>query len=368
MARITDWDGITKTRTGYLVRVHVRPFPMKAKRFPRETPHAVLIDWRDTTKRRLQKARPPRGPVGTFRADVARYLEQWGAGKHPITVLQRTRYLGLWADVFDTEPRALVTTADIERQLQLWRQRGLPVGDHARRRKRGGKPLTEATIRKVRQAIYQLYAVLDRGTDQPNPVAAVPAGSDPEPDPRGLSQAVVRAILAHLPRSKTKARSYVVAYIGLRPPLEVARLAPGDWKGRTLFVRSGKGSSRETVPLTRRGAAALRYFARLGAWGPCTSAPWNRMLKAAARAALADEKTPPAIAAALRTALPTLTAYSLRHSFGTWHYQATHDIQATKAAMRHKTLRMTERYTRAAVAPALQESIATLDAAFRRRA
>ena len=58
-----------------------------------------------------------------------------------------------------------------------------------------------------------------------------------------------------------------------------------------------------------------------------------------------------------------IDAYTLRHSFGTWHYQTFGDIKATQQIMRHKSIRMTERYVRAAVAPVLQQSVDALDAA-----
>ncbi|HEX2311280.1 MAG TPA: tyrosine-type recombinase/integrase, partial [Vicinamibacterales bacterium] len=109
---------------------------------------------------------------------------------------------------------------------------------------------------------------------------------------------------------------------------------------------------RVRVPLTRKGAAALRYFARLEAWGDFTDAHPNRLLKLAAARAGHDR---------------AVDQYNLRHSFGTAHYGACRDIKATKEAMRHKSIRMTERYVRAAVDPVLEASIARLDAALRMR-
>jgi integrase len=353
MARITDWTGITKTPFGYRARVEVRPFPQRSKRFPPHTTLDTMQRWRATTRRALELARPRAASAGTVAADVQRYLALWGAGKHPQTVAQRRRHLELFADVFGRELRALLTTADIETQLRRWQHDGLPLSEYARTRRRRQRTLTDAAIRKVRQSLYQLWATLDRGTGLPNPVADIPAGTDAELDPKGHPEADVRAVLAQLPRSKTRARCQVIAYVGLRPD-EVRHLERRDWNGsRVLFVRSGKRSERKAVPLTRRGAAALRYFVQLDAFGNFTSAPANRMLKNAARAARLDPAG--------------WTLYSLRHSFGTWHYAATHDVKATKEVLRQKTLRMTERYVRAAVSQAAFDSVAALDATLRRR-
>ena len=206
--------------------------------------------------------------------------------------------------------------------------------------------MKDSTIRKVRQALYQLFAVLYRGTGKANPVAEVPAGSDPDPDAGGQPMAVIRRVVAALPRCATKARCYVMAYTGLRP-IEVPLITPSDWDGRSLYVRTVKGGVRQRVPLTQHGRAAMRYFAQLDAWGRFTCSPMDRMLKTAAA----------------KAGHPTLaiSAYTFRHAFGTWHYAATQDIKATKEAMRHKSITMTERYVRAAVADMLQASIDRLD-------
>jgi integrase len=353
VARITDWRGIQRTPTGYIVRVEVCPLPRRTKRFKATATHADMISWRDATQRVLERSKPRAAQAGTITADVARYLAQWGSGKHPQTVEQRTRHLRLFADVFGNRIRATLTTQEIEAQLKAWQRNGLPLSDFARSRGRERGELREATVRKVRQSIYQLFATLDRGTDAANPVAPIPAGTDPDADPGGLPMSVVAAILARLPTGQPKARCYVMAYVGLRPE-EVRLIEPQDcdYRRRTLYVRSAKGSDRQRVPLTRRGAAAVRLFIRHKAWGGFTDAHPNRLLKQAARDAGYPHLAP--------------DQYTLRHSFGTAHYAACKDIKATKEAMRHKSIKMTERYVRGAVSFVLDASIATLDAALRR--
>jgi integrase len=352
MARITDWDGIQKTPYGYLVRVSVSPFPRRGKRFPATASHDEMIRWRNAQRQVLERSRPRAAHAGTVAADVASYLSQWGTGKHPQTVEQRKRHLRLFAEAFGSRLRATLTTQEIEAQLRLWQRDGLPLSEFSQKRGRRQQALSHAAIRKVRQSIYQLYAVLDRGSEASNPVAHIPAGADPDADPRGLPMPVVRQILAQLPRGKPKARCYLMAYIGLRPDeVRLVRETDADWRRRTLYVRSAKGSERTRVPLTHKGAAALRYFARLQAFGPFTAPHVNRLLhEAAERAGFPDIE---------------IDQYTLRHSFGTAHYAACRDIKATKEAMRHKSIRMTERYVRGSVTSVLEASIAQLDAALR---
>jgi integrase len=347
-----DRTGITKTPYGYLVRVHVRPFPMVSKRFPPKTPFETLEAWRETQQRKLRRAKPAPGLKGTLEADVARYLAEWGATCHPNTVEQRTRHLQLWADAFPRRLRLTITTAEIRAQLAEWERHGLPVGERAQQRKRGVTHLAPATVNKVRQSLYQLYAHLDAGTGLENPVAAVPTRKPPELEPRGLDPVLVRQALAQLPRSKTKARLIVMAFTGLRPE-EVRRIERRDWSPRAprqMFVRTAKGGMRVVHPLTRSGAAAMRYFASREAFGGFSDAPLARMWKAAVHAVAPDVDSSP---------------YDLRHTYGTELYRATRDIKATQAGLRQKSVSMTMRYVQAAVAPVLASGTRALEQAQR---
>jgi integrase len=344
MARVTDWTGITRTATGYLVRVHVRPLPMASKRFP---PHATLRSlqaWRDDTRRALERDRAARiTHAGTLAADVADYLSRWGAGKHPETVAQRRRHLEQWASAFPGRTRHSVAAADIEQQLSTWQA----AGEGA------------ATWNKRRQALYQLFEVLDRGTDRRNPVKVVPTHREPRATARGLPVAVVRELLLAMPPSKTRARLGVMAFTGLRPE-EVRRLTPADRDATrgTLFVRSAKGSPAATVPLLAEASRWLDEFAALDAFGPFGSAPMNLSLRRAVVAVNAVR------AQAGRELLPEgITAYTMRHTFGTEFYRVTRDLKATKEAMRHASLSMTERYIGGAVSAVLAAGVAAVEAA-----
>ena len=56
--------------------------------------------------------------------------------------------------------------------------------------------------------------------------------------------------------------------------------------------------------------------------------------------------------------------YDMRHSFGTEVYRSTGDLKVTKEMMGHSTMRMTERYTLAAVPERQRHAVR---AAFRHR-
>lgn len=349
MGRVTDWTGITRTATGYLVRVQVRPLPMAAKRYPPGTTLRTMQQWRDDARRVLEEDKAKRiDHAGTLTEDVETYLGRWGSGKHAETVRQRRRHLEQWAAAFVGRTRRSLTATDIEQQLATWQTE----------RREGA-----ATWNKRRQSLYQLFAVLDRGTDHRNPVEDVPTQQEPQATARGLPVPVVRELLAAMPESLTQARLGVMAFCGLRPE-EVRRIRREDIdrEGRALYVRSAKGSPPATVPLLSEAVAWLDLFVRLDAFGSFSSAPMNLSLQRAVR------RVNRARAEAERDPLPVgITAYTMRHTFGTEFYRVTRDLKATKEAMRHASLAMTERYVEGAVSAVLAAGIEAVEAAAKRR-
>jgi integrase len=143
-----------------------------------------------------------------------------------------------------------------------------------------------------------------------------------------------------------------MACTGLRPE-EVRRIERRDWTPRAprqMFVRTAKGGLRVVHPLTRAGAAAMRYFVARDAFGPFEDSPLARMWKTAVQAVAPDVDSSP---------------YDLRHTYGTELYRATRDIKATQAGLRQKSVSMTMRYVQAAVAPVLASGTRALDLAQR---
>jgi integrase len=122
------------------------------------------------------------------------------------------------------------------------------------------------------------------------------------------------------------------------------QLTPDHWdKTRRLLhvpgTAKGRGTKPYTLPLSPAATAALKAMDTESAWGKFQSAVmalvWKRAVK--------------------RSHLPKGTVpYDLRHSFGTAVYRATGDLLATKELLGHASMKMTERYTRAAV-PARQK-------------
>lgn len=357
MPRVTDWTGIRTTPTGYLVKVEVRPLPAKGKRFKAGTPLAVMQRWREDTRRALEgrRDRRLRYGTGTLADDVARYFTLWGEDQHPETVAQRRRHLEAWVAAFPDRTRESLTTGEIEAQLAAW-QRQPPPTPHRQGRRR---PTSEsaATTAKRRQALLQLFAVLGRGTDLRNPVEAVPTRQQPAAQARGLPYPVIRDLLALMPRSATRARLGVMAFTGLRPE-ELRRVEPADidLSQGTLYVRTAKGGTVATVPLVREARTWLEEFHALGAYGPFTAAPMGLSLRRAV-ARLNEARAVQHLAP-----LTGVTAYSMRHSYGTALYRATRDLKTVAEGMRN-SLAMAERYVEGAVSEVLEHGVARLDAA-----
>jgi hypothetical protein len=134
MARITGWDGISRTPFGYLVPVSVSPFPRRTKRSPAGTKHDELIRWRTATRQALERWRPRAAQAGIVGADVTRFQARWGTGKHPHAVAQRARHLRLFAQVFGSRLRATLMTQEIEAQLGAWQRDELPLSEFATKR------------------------------------------------------------------------------------------------------------------------------------------------------------------------------------------------------------------------------------------
>jgi integrase len=329
--------GVYKDAHGFRAVVHVRPLPLATRRFARDTPVRVITDWRDETRAKLLRRRRLRhaGPAGTLAQDVTRYFQQWGRDVHPVTYEARARHLKMWVDAFPGRSRWSLTPTEIRTQLVTWQQ---------------AKDWRPATVDKVRLALFELYAVLDRGTGEPNPVALVPNLERRQAwrtrAPRGISYALVQTLLESMPESKTWARLSVMAYTGLRPA-EVQRLRPEDVRASELVVRTAKGGPAVVVPLLPQAVTALEAFARLQAWGPYATRTAARTWRGALRRCGVTQDVRP---------------YDLRHSFGTEVYRVTGDVKVTAELMRHSSIAMTERYVASAVGARVSQALSQVAA------
>ncbi len=275
----------------------------------------ALADWR----KKLEAGRSR--PIGdSFAADVARYLRDYCTGRP--CYAERSRHLDLWTEALGTfMRRQTVTRDDIARVLNGWRAAGL----------------SPETCNKRRTALLALYHALD-GKGGSNPVREVPKFRVADPLPRGLEYRQIERAFTKFPQCKTLARLMVIAYTGIRHG-QLMHLTPESWdKRRNLLTipatSKGCGTKAYVIPLSTPAAKALKLLDHLDGWGPFSWAPMARMWQAAATKAKLPPGTRP---------------YDLRHSFGTAIYRATGDIRAAKELLGHSSLRMTERYTLAAV-------------------
>lgn len=320
--------GITKTPQGWRIFVQRDGQPWR-RRFPASVPLDDVLD--ELLKAREERSsHRPSAPRGTLRGDVIRYLRDFyrsrpGRG-------ERQRHLVLWVKALGADTwRTKITRDDVSRVLQGWRAAGLAA----------------ETCNKRRTALLALFNALD-GPGGSNPVREVKKFRAPDPLPRGLDYRLIEKAFQQLSRCKTRARLRVMAYTGIRHG-QLMKLQPTDWdpKRKLLTVpgtEKGRGSKPYTIPLTTKASDALRELDRLDAWGPFTHAPMARMWKTAA------------IAVGLS---PDVVPYDLRHSFGTQIYRKSGNLKATKDLMGHSSIRMTERYTLAAVSHQQREAVRT---------
>ena len=367
-------------RSGYVVTVRVRPYPISRQRFPAGTPLHEMQQWREDEQNRLQSARgeserqqlpqfaqlglpplaggPRAGVTTTLREDIAAYLDPDPLAKgikidpqqHEHTKLQAKRYLGkAAAGDLGRYPRNLIPASAWAQLLALWERNGIPKdpedaalkADGTRRRQSKPAPLSPETYNKVRTCWMTFYTALN-GTKATNPIRDVPRRDPGKPEARGIPMEDAIRIVDHVGRSgkptRTGARLNLMIVLGVRP-CEIMRIQPAkDWHrgDHTLVVRTAKGGVARTMLLGARGTAALDSLDALNGWGKFTSAPAARMFADAVRRA------------GLSKLLP-LRPYDLRHSFGTEAYRQTRDLKAVKEAMGHSNIKQTERYTLGAV-------------------
>lgn len=318
--------GITQVTAGWRITLR-RHGTRYQRRFPPSTPLADVEAELATLRQRIGAGKSQ--PVGTFAADVTRYLTDYYAGAAGLE--ERTRHLELWKVVFGDQPRRDITRDDVSRVLTGWRAAGLAAD----------------TCNKRRTALLALYHALD-GKGASNPVREIPKFRPPDPLPRGLPYQKIARALKALPICKTRARLAVMAYTGIRHG-QLMKLTPDGWdRARHVLMvpgtTKGRGTKPYVLPLSGAAEAALKLLDRLDGWGTFSWAPMARMWKRAAKVA----KLP-------ATSVP----YDLRHSFGTLIFQKTGDLKTTKELLGHSSLRTTERYMLAAVPLRSQMAIKT---------
>ncbi len=330
---------VTKTPAGLMAHRRLDGH-LYAKRFPRDTPPAIIRRWL-TSVEFTHRTRPR---TGTFAADAKKYLR---AVTPMPTYDQRARHIAAWVEAFGPLNRVQITPAMIRTKLAEWRTTPKQV----RQRHKLGEPertrtvtLSAASCNKLRTALVHLYTVLD-GKAAYNPAREVPKFPEPAPLPLAVTYDVIAKLFEAMPASKAKARLKVLAYTGI-PHAEIMRIQPGDVNLETRLVavhgrRKGAGTAARIVPLSDEGVQAFDAMATEGAWGAFSQSALRRVL----------------LRACQRVGVPPVTPYALRHSFGTEIYLRSGDIRATQVLMGHSTPQLTHRYTLGAVDPRVLTAI-----------
>lgn len=331
--------GITITPHGPRAQIRIHGI-LHRKRFKRGTDRFIIRQWLFAQEMRYRGTRALK--TGRFAEDARAYLLAVGAMP---TFAERKAHIDEWIAVFEDRPRAGISSDEIAAQLARWRTTPRTVTYTRRTTTKAPRTaritLSASAVNKRRTALMHLYSVLD-GRSGPNPVKDTPKFREPDPLPRGLDYASIKALFVAMPDSPSKARLMVLAYTGV-PHKQIEQLEPDhiDLTARTVRVtgrRKGKGTGARLVPLTADGVKALRAMMRTEAWGPFSRSSLRKAFKLACR------KVP-----ALKPLADTLTPYDLRHSFGTEVYRASGDIRATQVLMGHSSPSLTHRYTLGAV-------------------
>ncbi len=315
---------------------------------------------------------------GGFRAEVRTYLPQLLGNRRLWTA--RRAHLELWARALHNAPRDTVTAPQIQQILAAWAREGYAYW----------------TLKHRRHALLAFYTALDADTDVANPVArtTIPVRK-PEPEPRGLPIAVVRAILAAVSdqggviakgdRTKPKGRRggrretsrarlliHVMALTGMRP-VEIEQFHARDWRraAKELVIHGAKGSDERVVPVLEQAEPWLAALSRLP-----SPIRFNRNVigrafqRALVKVGLAPAPTrrrrrPRALGATPRPRTGLPRPYDLRHSFGTAAYAATEDLSTVQTLLGHKDIRQTQRYAKNAVGAVQRAAMVRVAAAWK---
>jgi len=326
------YEGRTKIALRANVRVHGAL--QNSARYSPETNLSVLKAWREDQRVAGRTQGAPVTPAG-FAADAATYLASVAAMP---SYDGRKHDIDAWIAVFGAQARATITSADVATQLSVWR-----------------KTFAASTVNHRRTALQHLWRRLD-GKSAANPVRDVPKFAEPEPESRSLSYETVRAILAAMADTATRARVAIIAFTGLTHS-SIARLTARDLDlDRGILVRparrKGAGTRRQAVPLTKDAVLALQRLVELGGLGkPFSNSSLHKALR------LACDKVQTATGVDLAGVRP----YDLRHSYGTALYKLHGDERAVQQLLGHARIETTHRYTLGGVDARLQAAVDAFD-------
>jgi integrase len=285
--------------------------------FPAGTAESVMVKWREDQA--AKKPAPLETPAaGSFAADIVEYGKRRAALR---TIGSAVFMLDRWALALGRgRHRNTIAPDEIEKQLQTWQIAGMH----------------HATARNYVLRLQSFYQHLN-GKGGPNPARLATKPPRPKYDePRAIPYDVIMRILGamHARRTSgavalTAVRVKVIAYTGI-PPGVLAKLRPThiDLAGAIVHLPprlKGAGVEARSIPLTTQGVAAFRALIKAKACGPFSDRPLNKAFRRAAVACgLVDERGAAAV-----------HVYDLRHSFGTFLYQLTRDLETVGRFLGH---------------------------------
>jgi integrase len=275
MSTYDDYPGITEDQYGIRANVKVAGRQV-GKRFKRGTPLKTITDWQDRTRVALREHTIP-VPKGQLAADTARYLTHQKVQLVPSSYASLVCELNAWLEPFGQLTRDAITREMVLEQRRRWltEPRGGPT---ARKGTREAQPHAPKTCNHRLRALAGLYHFLD-GSRAPTPCDDVPKLREPEADPKFVSVATVKAVVARLADPKTRARFMVLVSSGQRPAQlkratpEDVDLARGVW-----LVRPAKGGKAIPVILTDDMLVAFTAFAAADAWGDFDGSDYAKAL------------------------------------------------------------------------------------------
>jgi integrase len=298
-------------------------------------------------RREVEEAQAPDRPGrGSLAAIVARYLATLPAG---VGHTDRAALLQPWIDARGEQLFAALTRGDVAEVLAQWRAAGLSAS-------RANKRLSA-----LRVAWHRIAP-----DAPPHPIERVARSREPVALVRGVPMPLVETVLAHVPHSASLHRLRVLAWTG-QPPARVMQIQPHhvrwDRTPPELYVsprRKGTGTADAWLPLLPQAQAALRDLFLAKATGAFQTSALGRFLKRGLTKAQAELRQEGRKEDADR--LNGFRLYDLRHSFGTFLAEHTHDQWAVAEYLGHSNLATTARYVRGAASTRVRQAVATLAA------
>lgn len=254
--------GVYEDRYGFEIRWsdagHTR-----TKRFPADTPLALLKDKRQTY---LKQARPAREDTGSFPREAVRFLS---ARKHLVSFKSDRAHLRPWIHLFKRLSRHAITSDQIRKAINDWH----------------GAGYSARTLRHRLRILKQFFSVTD--PDSSNPCRGIKTPTVQKTRPRRVSDETISQVAKQLRKQeiagrlrdmKTRARFLVLAMTGMRPA-QLMRAKPYDIEGRMWTIQPAKGDNGGLIYINDEIAQAVTLFVAAQAWGVYDSRSFSKTLQ-----------------------------------------------------------------------------------------